>query len=153
MGGFGRITDSFVGFPAVASAFRTKEAQAKVLVKTAKSCKAALKKLQLDKLPAASQPLARRVVCYLFTMAQEAFNSFGRKEIDGKGTKIFQELLISIGFPKVASSMFDQWLEVQVEAASKAAAAAEEAEKGDKKDDKKKGDKKGDKKDDKKDDK
>merc|ERR1712187_193653 len=62
--GFQRITDSFVGFPALAKAFKTEEAQAKIILKVVKSVRAALKKMQLDKLWA-SQPQVRRMVVYL----------------------------------------------------------------------------------------
>merc|ERR1712050_692450 len=64
--GFQRITDSFVGFPALSKAFKTEEAQAKIMLKVVKSVRAAMKKMQLDKLPGTSQPKARRMVLYLY---------------------------------------------------------------------------------------
>jgi len=153
--GFGRITDSFVGFPALSSAFKTPDAQVKVLVKAFKALRTSLKKMQLDKLPSESQPKVRQMVVYLFCMVQEAFNSFG-KDFDGKGIKLLQEVLLSIGFPKIAESLFEKWLSSQNEATSEAAApekgkeGKDDKKKGGKdKDDKKKG--KDDKKDDKKD--
>mmetsp|Transcript_59948 Transcript_59948/g.97036 ORF Transcript_59948/g.97036 Transcript_59948/m.97036 type:complete len:1938 (-) Transcript_59948:58-5871(-) len=155
--GYNRVTASFVGFPAMNAAFKTSEAQSKVLLKVLKSLRTALKKMQLDKLPTESQQKARQLVCYVFIIVQEGFNSFGKKDLDGKGIKIFQETLISIGFPKTAVTMFETWKQAQKPADSKE--DEKEADKGgkddkkkgkDAKDDKKKDDKK-DKKDDKKD--
>ncbi|CAE8692993.1 unnamed protein product [Polarella glacialis] len=107
--GYNRVTASFVGFPAMNAAFKTSEAQSKVLLKVLKSLRTALKKMQLDKLPTESQQKARQLVCYVFIIVQEGFNSFGKKDLDGKGIKIFQETLISIGFPKTAVTMFETW--------------------------------------------
>merc|ERR1712217_74227 len=152
--GFQRITDSFVGFPALSKAFKTEEAQAKIILKVVKSVRAALKKIQLDKLWA-SQPQVRRMVVYLYCIIQETTRSYGKRDlIDGKGIKLLQETLIGIGFPQAAESVYDAWRQNQEELA-KAAAKAEGGDKGKKADDKddkkgKKDDKK-DKKDDKKD--
>lgn len=147
--GYNRITDSFVGIRTVSDSFKTSEVQAKLVVKVVKAVNKSLKKIQLDKLPALKQEKARSVCVYLFCLVMEAFNSYGKKDIDGKGIKLFQETLISIGFPKTAKRIFNQWLEYQRAAA---APAAEPDKKDGGKDDKKKGkDDKKDKKDDKKD--
>merc|ERR1712048_611267 len=68
-----RITDSFVGFPAVTNVFKTAEAQAKVLVKVVKSVQEALRKMQLDKMPEEKRPQVKRMVTYFFYVIQEAF--------------------------------------------------------------------------------
>merc|ERR1712187_166990 len=138
--GYTRITDSFVGFPAVANVFKTSEAQAKVLVKVVKSVHEALRKMQLDKMTEEKRPQVKSVVTYFFYVIQEAFRSFGKKEMDGKGIKLFQEALISIGFPSTAEHISSVWSEAQVAEAkaAEAAAAEKEKEKGGK-DDKKKG--------------
>merc|ERR1712217_749744 len=137
--GFQRITDSFVGFPALSKAFKTDEAQAKIILKVVKSVRAALKKLQLDKLWA-SQPQARRMVLYLYCIIQEATRSYGKRDlIDGKGIRLLQETLIGIGFPRTAESIYDARKKNQEEAAKAAADAAggDKGKKGDDKDDKK----------------
>merc|ERR1712048_870802 len=122
--GYTRITDSFVGFPAVTNVFKTSEAQAKVLVKVVKSVHEALRKMQLDKMPEERRPQVKRMVTYFFYVIQEAFRSFGKKDLDGKGIKLFQEALISIGFPKTAEHVYDKWSEFRLAEAK----AAEEAE-------------------------
>mmetsp|Transcript_33055 Transcript_33055/g.51346 ORF Transcript_33055/g.51346 Transcript_33055/m.51346 type:complete len:2017 (-) Transcript_33055:221-6271(-) len=149
--GFNRITDSFERFPIVTNTFKTSDAQAKCLVKVVKACRNSLKKMQLDRLPAAQQTQARRIVQYFFCIIQEAFKSYGLKDIDGKGIKLFQECLIAIGFPKCAKAMFTTWCEAQkkeepTEEANTTAATdkKDDKKKGkDSKDDKKKDDKKG----------
>lgn len=148
--GFSRIVPSFVGFPALANAFKTNEAKAKILVRVTKSIRASLKKMQLDKQPAEKQPEVRSLIVYIFCIIQEGFNSFA-KVLDGKGIKLFQEALISIGFPKTAEAMFEQWTEVQAPKAEEEDKDAEKEKGG--KDDKKKGKDKDAKKDDKKKDK
>eukprot|EP00928_Gymnodinium_smaydae_P014150 TRINITY_DN15141_c0_g2_i3.p1 TRINITY_DN15141_c0_g2~~TRINITY_DN15141_c0_g2_i3.p1 ORF type:complete len:1998 (-),score=638.27 TRINITY_DN15141_c0_g2_i3:221-6076(-) len=148
--GFHRITDSFVGFPSLSNAFKTSEAQCKVLVKVVKAVRTALKKMQLDRVPQEKQPHVLSLVRYFFCILQEGFRSFGSTELDGKGIKLFQECLHAIGFPKTADAIFEAWKEAKAaKAASEAAAAAAAAPAAD---DKKKGkdDKKKDK-DDKKD--
>merc|ERR1712151_391001 len=92
---YSRITDSFVGFPAVASAFKTSETQAKVLVKVVKSVHEALRKMQLDKMPDEKKPQVKRMVTYFFYVIQEAFKAYGKKDLDGKGIRLFQEALVS----------------------------------------------------------
>merc|ERR1712060_746481 len=97
-----------------------------------------LKKLQLDKLPPEKQRKARQVCQYLFCLVLEAFNSYGKKDLDGKCIKLFQEVLLSIGFPRTAEDIFNKWVSYQPsEQAGAAAEAAGAAEKG--KDEKKKG--------------
>mmetsp|Transcript_92223 Transcript_92223/g.176876 ORF Transcript_92223/g.176876 Transcript_92223/m.176876 type:complete len:1979 (-) Transcript_92223:351-6287(-) len=152
--GFGRITDSMVGFPAITSALKTKEAQMKLIMKVVKSCRTAFKKMAFDHQPENLQPQVRNLVRHFYCLLQEAFRLYG-KELDGKSIKTFQEALISIGFPKGATYMFNKWKEFQVAAqkAAEEAAAPAEKEKGGKekdakgkKDDKKEKDKKDDKK-------
>merc|ERR1712217_1020402 len=134
--GFQRITDSVVGFPALAKAFKTEEAQAKTILKVVKSLRNALKKMQLDKLPAASQPQARRLVLYLYCIIQETTRSYGKRDlIDPKGIRLLQETLIGIGFPRTAGSIYDAWRQNQEEMV-KAAAKTEGGDKGKKADDK-----------------
>merc|ERR1712048_339747 len=117
------VTDSFVGFPAVANAFKTSEAQAKVLVKVVKSVQESLRKMQLDKMPEDKTPQVRRMVTYFFYVIQEAFRSYGKKDIDGKGIRLFQEALVSIGCPNTAEHIFKEWSEARL----KEAKAAEDA--------------------------
>merc|ERR1712048_435568 len=137
--GYTRITDSFVGFPAATNVFKTSEAQAKVLVKVVKSVHGAMRKMQLDKMPEEKRPQVKRMVTYFFYVIQEAFRSYGKKEMDGKGIKLFQEALISIGFTSTAEHVFTVWSEAQI-AESK---AKEEADDNDKKGKKGKGKGKG----------
>merc|ERR1712203_748284 len=54
------VTDSFVGFPALSKVFKTEEALAKIVLKVIKNVKSALKKAQLDKLPASQSEQIRR---------------------------------------------------------------------------------------------
>jgi len=123
--GYNRITDSFVGFPALASSFKTSEAQAKIVVKFVKAIKASFKKMKLDKLPADDQPKVRRMARYLFSIIQEAMNSFCKNDLDGRGIKQFQEALLCMGFKVTAEKMFEMWKEAQVAKAEKEKAAAE----------------------------
>merc|ERR1712108_125045 len=101
--------------------------------------RAAFKKIQLDRVAAEHQKQAATLVRYLSAMCQECMNSYG-KLIDGKGIKIIQEALLSIGFAKTAEHAYATWKETQLKAAeaAEAAAAAAEKEKGGGKDDKKK---------------
>merc|ERR1712157_332293 len=99
---------------------------------------ASFKKMLLDKQPAEKQTQARRVVRYFLCIVQEAMNSFGKADIDGKGIKGLQEALVCVGFPKSAERIFAVWKENQqklAQAAAEAAAAAEKEKGG--KDDKK----------------
>merc|ERR1711948_152901 len=108
----------------------------KIILKVVKSVRAALKKMQLDKLPATSQPQARRVVLYLYCIIQEITRSYSKRDlIDGKGIRLLQETLIGIGFPRTAESVYDAWRQNQEELA-KAAAKTEGGDKGKKTDDK-----------------
>jgi len=144
--GFSRVVPSFVGFPALSNAFKTPETQVLVIVKAVKNLRIALKKLQLDRLPAEAQPKVTSLVVYIYCLVQEAWNSYGKKGLlDGKCIKLFQELLISLGFRSNAQGLFRQWKEVQA-SLGKEEGAPEDGEKG--KDGK---DKKGKEKDDKKD--
>merc|ERR1711966_10378 len=93
---------------------------------------------QFDRMPASQQPQVRRIVRYYFCILQEGFNSYGKNDLDGKGIKLFQESLISVGFKNCAKTMFQLWKQAQEAKAGKAAEAAAPAEKGGK-DDKKKG--------------
>merc|ERR1712113_238935 len=138
--GFSRVTDSCAGFPGISQHFRTPEARCKLLVKVIKAVKTALEKMQISKLPEKQQSQAKRLVQYLFCIVQETFNSFGKKELDGKGIKQLQECLIVLGFPQIASRIFKTWAEYQ-----RANIAPPAEPEKDKKDDKK--DKKDDKKD------
>merc|ERR1711953_1444761 len=112
-----------------ANVFKTPEAQAKVLVKVVKSVQEALRKMQLDKMAEDKRPQVKRMVTYFFYVITEAFRSYGKKEIDGKGIKLFQEALISIGFPSTAENIFTVWSEAQVAVAKAAEEAAVEKEK------------------------
>mmetsp|Transcript_45205 Transcript_45205/g.105396 ORF Transcript_45205/g.105396 Transcript_45205/m.105396 type:complete len:1912 (+) Transcript_45205:101-5836(+) len=151
--GYNRVVPSFVGFPALQSAFKTPEAQAKVIIKVVKNLRTALKKMQLDKLPETAQPKVTSLVVYVFCLVQEAWNSYGSKGLlDGKGIKLLQEMLISLGFRLNAQGMFKQWKEVQA-SAGKDDGAGEDGEKGKDGKDKKGKDAKDDKKADKKKDK
>merc|ERR1712066_638067 len=94
-----------------------------------------LKKMQVEKLPAERQPQVRQIVRYLYCLIMEAFNSYGKKDIDGKGIKLFQEVLLSIGFPRTAEMIFNQWMEAHKPAAE-AVPVADDKKGG--KDDKKK---------------
>merc|ERR1712048_1310132 len=111
---------------------KTSDVQAKLLVKVVKSVKTALKKMQLDKLPADQQSQVRTLVCYYYCIIQESFNSFGKKDLDGKGIKALQEALLCIGFPKTAAKDFEDWKEYQTNSSTDPAAAepAAAAEKG-----------------------
>merc|ERR1711879_439029 len=71
--GIHRVTDGMDRFPAVANAFQTTDAQAKVLVKVIKNVRTAMKKIQLDKLSADRQPAVRKFIVYFICMVQEAF--------------------------------------------------------------------------------
>merc|ERR1711896_26907 len=124
-----------------------------VLVKVVKSVHEALRKMQLDKMPDEKKPQVKRMVTYFFYVIQEAFKAYGKKDLDGKGIRLFQEALVSIGCVKCAEHVFKVWSEARLAEAKAAedAAAAAEKEKGGK-DDKKKGKEK-DKKEDKKKDK
>lgn len=153
--GYNRIMDSFVGFPALQGPFKTQEAQVKVIVKVVKNLQKVLKKLQLDKIPPENQVKVRSLVVYIYCLVQEAWNSYGRKGLlDGRSIKLFQELLIALGFPLNAKGMFQEWKKAQIsKGEDKDDADAKDKKKGkdDKKDDKK--DKKKEKEKDKKDDK
>lgn len=151
-----QVTDSFVNLPGLSGSFKTSEAQCKVAIKLVKAVKGAVNKMKLDKMDGAGQLKARHFVRYYFCLVQEVFNMYSKKEMDGKGIKLLQEVLLSIGFPKTSERMFNSWLadqKAKAEAEAAAAAAAAGAKGG--KDDKKKGkeEKKDDKKNDKKDDK
>merc|ERR1712107_233404 len=115
--GYTRITDTFVGLTQVQSAFKTSEAQVKLLLRVVKSLKTALKKMQLDKLTD-KQVQVRKLVCYVFCFVQEIFNAHWRSALDCKSIKAMQELLCAIGFRSVASRMFDKWMEQQMAAAA-----------------------------------
>merc|ERR1712187_285659 len=108
--GFNRITDSFVGFPAITATLKTSETQAKVVCATLKSVKHALKKMQLHNQPADQWDKQRSLICYIYCILQEGFSSFGKKDLDGKQIKLFQEVLMSIGFTQGAATMFDLWV-------------------------------------------
>ncbi|CAJ1386509.1 unnamed protein product, partial [Effrenium voratum] len=75
--GFSRVMPSFVGFPALQNAFKTPEAQVKVVLKVVKNLRVVLKKMQLDKLPAETQPKVRSLVVYVYCLVQEAWNTYG----------------------------------------------------------------------------
>merc|ERR1712060_871832 len=123
--GYNRITDSFVGFPMLSKSFKTDEAQAKIMLKLVKSIRNWLKKAQLDKLPADTKDQARRLVVYFYCIIQETMKSFCKRDlIDGKGIKLIQETLRSIGFPKTANSAFASWKQTQEKFAAKNAEAA-----------------------------
>merc|ERR1712151_946256 len=95
---------------------------------------------QLDKLPAASQPQARRMILYLYCIIQETTRSYGKRDlIDSKGIRLLQETLIGIGFPRTAESVYDNWRKTQEDMAKAAAEAAggDKGKKADDKDDKK----------------
>eukprot|EP00929_Paragymnodinium_shiwhaense_P082526 TRINITY_DN4351_c0_g1_i1.p1 TRINITY_DN4351_c0_g1~~TRINITY_DN4351_c0_g1_i1.p1 ORF type:complete len:1954 (-),score=750.05 TRINITY_DN4351_c0_g1_i1:133-5994(-) len=141
--GYSRVTDSLVGFPKVADAFKTKDARCKVMLKVVKALRTPLKKIQLDRLPAERQVEARRLVIWTVIVIQEMCNAF-MKELDAKGIKLLQEVLCSVGFKMSAESIYQVWAEGQL--AAIAPAEDDKAKNG--KDDKKKG--KDDKKDDKK---
>merc|ERR1711879_1074919 len=120
--GLHRVTDSMERFPNLVNNFQTTDMQAKIIIKVIKSVLKALKKIQLDKLPAEKQPAVRRFVVYFMCMINEAFKSYGRDDLDGKGIKLLQEALISIGMRETAEAMFTKWSENMK---NKAAAAAE----------------------------
>eukprot|EP00434_Breviolum_minutum_P001099 symbB.v1.2.000962.t1/scaffold39.1/size394969/6 len=151
--GYTRVMPSFVGFPAL-QAFKTPEAQVKIIIKVLKNLQKGLKKMQLDKVASESQPKVRSLVTYVYCLLQEAWSTYGKKGLlDGKGIKLFQEVLISLGFPQNAKGMFEEWKKVvQPEKAEEEDTKEKDKKKGKDKDDKK--DKKKDpkdKKDDKKD--
>merc|ERR1719487_1879247 len=79
--GYQRITDSFAGFAVLHTAFKTTDAQAKLVVKVVKAIRNALKKMQLDRLAAEQQGQARKLVRYFFCIIQEAFNSYGKNDL------------------------------------------------------------------------
>lgn len=152
--GYNRVMPSFVGFPALQTAFKTPEAQVKIIIKVVKNLQKVLKKMQLDKVASESQPKVRSLVTYVYCLLQEAWSTYGKKGLlDGKGIKLFQEVLISLGFPQNAKGMFEEWKKVvQPEQAEEEDTKEKDKKKGKDKDDKK--DKKKDpkdKKDDKKD--
>lgn len=151
--GFQRIMPSFVGFPAL-QVFKTPEAQVRIITKVVKNLKKVLEKMQLDKLAVELQPKVRSLVVYIYCLLQEAWNTYGRKRLlDGKCIKLFQEVMISLGFPQNARGLFEQWKKVmQPEAEPDEAEAKDKDKKKGGKDDKKDKKKDGkDKKDDKKD--
>merc|ERR1711907_310149 len=106
----------------ISTAFKTKDAQAKLVVKVVKACRTAFKKMQLDRLPASSQGQVRRIVRYFFCILQEAYNSYGKSDLDGKGIKLFHECLIAVGFRTCAKTMYQNWKEAQLAKEEKAAA-------------------------------
>ncbi|OLP85030.1 putative ATP-dependent RNA helicase DDX60 [Symbiodinium microadriaticum] len=74
---WGATLFSFVGFPALSNVFKTPETQVLVIVKAVKNLRIALKKLQLDRLPAEAQPKVTSLVVYIYCLVQEAWNSYG----------------------------------------------------------------------------
>merc|ERR1712232_240899 len=104
--GLHRVTDSMERFPNLVNAFHTTEMQAKIIVKVIKNVQKAVKKIQLDKLPAEKQPGVRKFVVYFMCLIKEAFKSYGEKDLDGKGIKLLQEALISIGFRRSAEAIY-----------------------------------------------
>eukprot|EP00434_Breviolum_minutum_P001100 symbB.v1.2.000962.t2/scaffold39.1/size394969/6 len=83
--GYTRVMPSFVGFPAL-QAFKTPEAQVKIIIKVLKNLQKGLKKMQLDKVASESQPKVRSLVTYVYCLLQEAWSTYGKKGLlDGKG--------------------------------------------------------------------
>merc|ERR1711920_406815 len=77
-----------------------------------KNVRTALKKMQLDReTDEAKKVVAHRMIKYVISMVQECFNSYGKTELDGKGMKLLQEVLLSVRFPRTAASLFGKWYE------------------------------------------
>ncbi|CAD7968229.1 unnamed protein product [Amoebophrya sp. A25] len=67
-------------------------------------------------IPGTSTKLSAKLaqfVCYLFNFCHEIFKIHG-VEVDGKGIKLIQEVLIQIGFPESAAETFKAWRELQM---------------------------------------
>ncbi|CAD7960043.1 unnamed protein product [Amoebophrya sp. A120] len=57
-------------------------------------------------------PRMAQFVCYIFNFCHTVFKEYGQ-DLEGKGIRLLQEVLIALGFPESATKVFRQWAEMQ----------------------------------------
>ena len=149
LSGISRILDSFDGFNGISSAVKLRSGQAKVILAAIKAAKSSLKVLARTVAESAShEATARQITARLLRLCATFIRDY-TDEIDGRGILRVQDLLLSVGLPKMSLNLFEDWVRKNPEGAF--------TEKGErwmaKEDDEKKKSKKEEKKEDKKEDK
>ena len=109
LSGLGRVLDSFDGFGGIASAVKTKSAQAKVILAAIKSIKSSLKLLgrtvaDSPQTEAAGRQLTGRILRLSATFVRDF-----AEEIDGRGIQRIQDLLLSVGLVEMSGNLFSEW--------------------------------------------